>query len=126
MNTDERINEIMKHYDQNTGELKECIILHDEKPVDDGEEKKYLLLYNYIEDDVEIRTYEYITGRRNIYKFLKELIIDECGLNVEDSTVILSTSPVNSGVSVYKFLKIMETRYPDDNFSIDNYVNGDI
>lgn len=126
--TEERFNQAINHYDFNKGELKKMILLDEEQnKKDEGENKKYLLLYNFYEDGEEYRTYEFITGRDNIYEFIKSMILDDdTDLDVESSTVILSTSPVDSGISVYKFMKIMEKRYPDDNFCIDNYVKGDI
>lgn len=86
--------------------------------------KQYLLLYVVEEDDKEIRSFEWITGRRTIYDFLCNMI-KEGTLDCKESTVILEGSPIEYGVTVYKFMKLMETRFPEETFNIDNYVDPD-
>lgn len=90
----------------------------------DSNEKQYLLLYTVEEDEKEIRSYEWITGRRKIYDFLVPMI-KECTLDCIESTVIVEGSPIEYGVSVYKFMKLMEKRFPEETFNIDEYVDID-
>lgn len=90
----------------------------------EADERQYLLLYVVEEEEKEVRSYEWITGRRRIYDFLVPMI-KEGTIDCTESTVIVEGSPIEYGVSVYKFMKLMEKRFPEELFNIDNYVDID-
>lgn len=83
------------------------------------EEKEYLLLYTGEYEGEEIKSYEFIKGRTNIYEFIKNMI--EC-IDIHESLVLSESVKISDAISVYKFMKTFE-EYFKDSFDIEDYNN---
>ena len=92
--------------------------------IDEKEEKKYLLLYYAVEQGKEIKSFEFLTGRDNLYNYVKEAML-KYELDPHESTVMLlrddgSSTKANTVFSILHYFKL-EGFYPDDDFDIDEY-----
>ena len=105
-----------------TEKLPSAVIKHDKEtglPIDDGRTKQYLLLI-YDKQDPECRTFELVTGRKDVYEYVKEHI-DE--IDLELSHILSETTTIADAVKVVDFMRVMKDHFEDEEFVIDDYVN---
>jgi hypothetical protein len=92
-----------------------------DEPID-AAEKEYLMFYTYGDDKGnEVKDWELITGRKQLYEFIKGLIET---LNLDESFILADKEILNNRLTVYEFMKYVveeQKLYPDDNFNIDDY-----
>lgn len=92
----------------------------------DPNEKQYLVLMIGTEDGREFRDWEFITGRKEVYDFIKNLVLSE-QYDLGQSMVIAEGQPVENGLSFIKFMHgvIENGLINDPGFDIMDYVPGD-
>lgn len=88
-------------------------------------EKTYLLLLVNIDDDGDgtYTSFEFITGRDEAYKFIRDIVVNEDKVHLEDSLVLANGCLFEQTLNFIKFLQIMKERYyQNDDFDIDEYI----
>ena len=88
------------------------------------EDKIYLLLYCFISEAGESRTFEFIKGRtetRN--RIIADLEVGD--VDIHKSRVLVEGAPLEDSITLYSFMKHIET-YFEDSFDIEDYNTGDI
>lgn len=96
-------------------ELIDPVEIVDKKELD-HEKQIYLLLY--ISNDDKTKSYEVIRGRTKIYEHIKKLVEN---IDCVKSKVIANGVDFKEALSVYYFMKIMETHFTDG-FDIEEFV----
>lgn len=90
----------------------------------DPEHREYTLLYYADEEGEEIKSFEEITGRTALRKFIIGIVEY---MDIHKSKVLVEGNLVEDALSVYKFMKLMSDRgYYEDSFDIEDYNKGDI
>lgn len=92
------------------------------EPQRSPESKQYLLLMFFKESTQREKTFEIITGRQEVYDFIKENIED---LDIINSHILVEGVALEECANVYSFMKHMEQYFPDENFCIDDYREQD-
>lgn len=92
---------------------------------DDPEEKKYLvLLFSEDDDNESDRTWTIITGRQNVFDYLKNLLITE-SFSADNSYILSGDQKFENALTVYRFMKLCienENVYCNtDEFDIEEY-----
>lgn len=92
----------------------------------DPNEKQYLILMIGDENGKEFRDWEWITGRREVYQFIKNLVLSE-DYDLSESKVITEGQPIENALSFIKFMHdVIEMGLIEDpGFDIMDYVPGD-
>lgn len=90
------------------------------KPVKkDAEDKSYLICIRG--KDGESDSWDIVIGRTEAYKLIKNSIEF---INLEESFILVETTPLSKRKSIYAFMKFAEQFY-NDSFDIEDYVIGD-
>lgn len=87
----------------------------------DPEKRTYILLYYATMDGEDVKSFEVLEGRTAIYKFIIDLAEF---LDIHESKVLVNNVKFEDALSVYRFMKLMETHY-QDGFDIEDYNSGD-
>lgn len=91
----------------------------DEEKVIDPEDRTYLVLYYAEIDGKDEKSFEIIEGRTKTYDFIKSIAEY---LDMIESKVLVNNVTLEDALSIYEFMKIMETHY-NDGFDIMDYVD---
>lgn len=84
----------------------------------DPNEREYLLLYvGQDENKEEDKTFMFITGRKAIYDYIKNMIDY---IDPEESKVLVEGEKMEGMVTVYLFMKYAQDIF-DDGFAIEDY-----
>ena len=93
------------------------------KIIEDNNE--YLVCLIYVDQIDDVHEWSIITGQRNTYDFLKEVIIESGMIDLGDSFVIGPNATLKDKQSVYNFIRhIKDINDHDDDveFDIDDYL----
>lgn len=122
INEDQMFNEVLKNGFVPADE-KQSLISFDSS---DGDEIEYICLFQFdgdYTDDGPTRTWVKVTGRQNVFDFLKDVIINIGIINTGYSYIMTTNSKVSDSMTVYNFMKKMAVEGKvDTDFSIDDYV----
>lgn len=86
------------------------------------EEKRYYILIRF-KNDLHESVWEECYGRTEATRTARQYVLE--GADLETSLVFVEDGTVDPNVSLYWFLKKMETAVPDTQFEIDDYMDGD-
>lgn len=89
----------------------------------DPEERQYIILYTYSDQDGDQHLWEAMSGRNTTYEWIRDNI-DELGFNPDDSFVLVETVPYKDALSVTQFVEYIKNSgfvESDDEFDIQNY-----
>lgn len=90
------------------------------------EDINYLLLIVYHDEDMDddIKTFEWIRGREEVYKFLKNYIESEC-IDMVESKVLTEVVQAGKGITVLQFMRYIRDKeliIDETGFDIEEYV----
>lgn len=111
----------------NEGDLEDAITITSEEDRDrtavaPPELREYLICYYMYEDDEEIRQFEFKQGREEAYLFVKFIVSTE-QIDINLSKIYAENVSIKDGISLYRFMKLMEQYYDDPNFDIEDFNN---
>jgi hypothetical protein len=92
-------------------------------PVLSPEEKIYLVLIIFKEEVLRENTFELCFGRTEARNYCKQQII--AGADLNESKILLTSHTMKDAISLWWFMKKMETIYTDDPFDLDDFTVGD-
>lgn len=84
--------------------------------------REYLICYYSYEDDDELQTFEFKQGREEAYLFVKFIVSTE-DVDINKSKIYAENVSIKDGISLYRFMKLMEQYYEDPKFDIEDYNN---
>lgn len=87
-----------------------------------AEEKRYYVLIRF-NGNVDETTWEECYGRSEATHVARQYVLE--GADLERSLVFVEDGTVDPKVSLYWFLKMMESYFPDPNFDVEDYMAGD-
>ena len=88
----------------------------------DAEQRQYIILMK-CEGEQDVYTWEAMTGRTSIYRFIVDNI-DELNFNPEESYVLVETVPYKDALTVANFVRYLKNGelVPEDGFDIEEYI----
>ena len=99
-----------------------AIVKPEEEKKKDAEEKVYIILFSFEDNEGDSNWWQKVTGRTAAYECIKTNI-DGC--NIHDSFILVEGLPLERCVSVYEFMRhVKEKGYFEDSFDIEDYNNG--